>query len=245
MKIKQISTLYLLLATNSSLPSALENEAIKTNPKTVAVHSEAEQKALDEALFSAGYDGKLEEVRELVRKGANVMAQDDCGRIPLHHAIRKTPVVQFLIAQAPDSVNYRDKQGYTPFPGCLYACGMGMISDGPELQQSARLLLTNGADPSIPNSDKTTSLHFAARITNTSLADFVFQVLTLKIAHTQDHAGKTPLHDALAYRNRHAVTALLAAGARTDIPDNRGMTPRDIAEKDGFSDWLLPVARTS
>jgi hypothetical protein len=55
----------------------------------------------EEALMDAAREGMLEEVKQLVEAGANLVAVDEDGRTPLHHAIinEHEAVALYLIEQ--------------------------------------------------------------------------------------------------------------------------------------------------
>ncbi|KAL4795825.1 hypothetical protein BDV19DRAFT_362137 [Aspergillus venezuelensis] len=59
----------------------------------------------------------------------------------------------------------------------------------------------------------------------------------------QDDKGRKPLHIASMHGNSVAVSALNAAGARSDVVDNEGKTPEDLAKEAKFDDermaWMM------
>jgi hypothetical protein len=71
--------------------------------------------AIDEELRRAAIDGNLSEVKELIRKGANVEATNEYGRTALHKASWNSylEVVKYLVEQGNANVDVTNKDGRT------------------------------------------------------------------------------------------------------------------------------------
>lgn len=120
-----------------------------------------------------------------------------------------------------------------------------------------RLLLTAGADPHMPNGEKTTALIAAAGVglfnpgedagTEAEALEAVKICLDLGMdVNAVDRNGETALHGA-AYRNHPKVLALLAErGARTfDVKNTIGWTPLTISRGVMYSDVYKAFPETA
>lgn len=72
-------------------------------------------------LHIAAYENKLESVKYLVERGANVNARDDYMKTPLHEATRKCNIemIKFLIEHGSDP-GAIDNSGTTPLHRAMY-----------------------------------------------------------------------------------------------------------------------------
>jgi ankyrin repeat protein len=98
-------------------------------------------------LMGAAKDGKLDNVKLLVEKGAQLELRDsdaDYGRTALHHAAssRKLDVVEFLLSKGAD-INAKDNKGNT-------ALHLALASGGKDV---ALFLVSKGASISVKNNE--------------------------------------------------------------------------------------------
>src|SRR6266566_1946473 len=171
----------------------------------------------DPSPIGSGRLTSLQFVRALVQRGANVNAHLDKGA-----------------PRAPSSASMLGMEGATPFL---------MAADRADLPLM-RLLRELGADPFLPNADKSTPLMAAAGLgtpdpleeagTEPGALEAVQFLLDLGAdSNAVDNNGDTAMHGA-AYGNFPTVVQLLAdRGADVNVwkqPDKEGRTPLFIAE---------------
>ncbi|KAM3178879.1 hypothetical protein ACTXT7_001709 [Hymenolepis weldensis] len=160
--------------------------------------------------FAAGY-GRLDVVKLLIIRGADVCAKDDGGLIPLHNACSfgHTEVVQLLLAANSDP-NAQDNWHYTPLHEAAIKGKVDVCI----------LLLQAKADPNLHNLDGKTPLDFAKGPTaqvlvgdyrktelleaaRTGKEDKLVSLLTPQNVncHADDGRKSTPLHLAAGYNS--------------------------------------------
>jgi ankyrin repeat protein len=131
--------------------------------------------------------------------------------------------VRELLSQGADP-DALDDDHRTPLHSAVLGSSVGVLA----------LLLESGADPNLRDNDGWTPLHFAAQERLPEIA----RILLARGAdpNVQDSDGATPLWRAVqAAGDRPEVCQVLRqSGAKDDIPNNRGETPRDLAERLGL-----------
>jgi ankyrin repeat protein/Tfp pilus assembly protein PilF len=212
---------------------------------------------LNEELFKVVKSGEIEQVRQLLSKGADVHASDKIGFTPLHYASTNSSkeVAELLIARGAD-VNARDKIEYTPLH---YASSKEvaelLIAKGADVnardiassiplhrasirggKEVAELLIAKGADVNARNEFMFTPLHYAS-------SKEVAELLIAKGAdvNARDKIGNTPLHKAAANGNTELAKFLVAKGADVKAKNNNDNTPWMEATKGNHTElaiWL-------
>jgi ankyrin repeat protein len=186
----------------------------------------------------------------LIAKGADVNAWDKNGITPLYSVAQGASrlekqkealeVAELLIAKGAD-VNAKNNEGKNPVvPLPLERLNFSNWRDKNEtplhsmassnLEDLAKLLLSNGADVNAKNSEGSTPLHYAVTIACLrKRGTGMVELLLAKGAdvNTKDNEGKTPLHWVSGYVNvsDDLVELLIANGADVNAKDNDGKTP--------------------
>ena len=130
--------------------------------------------------------------------------------------------VRTLLARGANP-NARDSEGRTPLFSAVLGGSVGLLG----------LLLETKADVIARDERGATALHIAAE-------EVLPEAATLLIGrgadvNAQDEEGNTPLSRAIFFaRGRYDVVhLLLTAGAKDDLPNNAGESPRQLSERLG------------
>jgi len=172
---------------------------------------------IDALTVAAGYRGTRDAITELLRAGAESF-------IPGNVRVRHTPIGE--ASRIGDLVNVRLLLSH----GAL--AGTEELSDAitfgyPDI---VKVLLEYGADPTVTDSAGINLLHWS---TITNRASIIPILVKARVpVNEKDKAGFTPLMYAasLDFGETDTLRALLKAGARGDIPNNDGRTPRQQAQ---------------
>ncbi|KAF5621165.1 ankyrin repeat [Fusarium tjaetaba] len=142
----------------------------------------------ESALHAAAENGRVENVRLLISKGADVDIRNDRGQTSLHTAAKEdqAEVVEELL-KSNANINATDQESRTPVYFAAYNANSDALKilldhkpDGPDLGitafdddawsplhvsaddlEATKLLVNNGADPNLPKGDGYTPLHLA------------------------------------------------------------------------------------
>ncbi len=189
----------------------------------------------------------------------------------LHDAVRAGDAAkarQWLAAR-PEAVNDRDALGDTPLDVAAQTGNMEMaellLTHGADVNAKANagwtalhwaaywqhpamaeLLLRHHADANARNSIGCTPLHWAAIRGNKELVERL--VANQADVNAGDFRQRTPLHYAAYWDRKDVVEALIAhnadvnAHANADLhPDGNGITPLDVAERNGRFTVIKPL----
>ncbi|KAK3502262.1 hypothetical protein B0T13DRAFT_533978 [Neurospora crassa] len=181
------------------------------------------------------------------------------GRTLLHVAVRRknAEIVKMLADRGMD-VNAIDFAGNTALMECSHVFSNDgteiatvLIEKGARLDMAnicgetalmravhsrewglAKLLIEKGADPNLRDVQGQLALHQIWYNNEDEVAAFsLARTLVEKCPHldAQNHAGKTPLHDAAEKGLNKLVRLLLESGANTEVTDNKGKDPLILA----------------
>jgi ankyrin repeat protein len=178
------------------------------------------------ALWLASEASWADAVEVLLKHGAGLGSISDLHVrfAAVGSSMGETELVEWVGANAPD-LHIRNADGESLLHWAVKGGNVNLTA----------ILLGKGVDANISNKGGDTALHWAAHEATPT-------VIRLLVTHdanvnAQNNKGKTPLHLAatpvnvgdeklLERSRRDAIEILLANGARTDIPDSDGVTPK-------------------
>jgi ankyrin repeat protein len=154
------------------------------------------------AMYMAAYYGHVDTLAVLLEMELDKEIPGPRGWRPLHAAYDSLPIIRLLLnANAEkDAVN---RDGET---------ALSMAITG-EYEDVTEELLNNGADPLIPDQDKSTPLHKAARTTSIRLIHLILRFLGSRDINIQDDRGQTPFLEAVRSGRVETVRAFLDRGS--------------------------------
>jgi ankyrin repeat protein len=196
----------------------------------------ADQQTLDEAFFLAVIAGNEVEMKELVKRGANVNQADTKGNTPLYEAAKegKKDIVELLLNVGAD-VNKANREDATlPLHWAVaYAHAHKDI---------VKLLLKAGADINAQSRFGYTALYVAVLNGHKDIIELLLNA-NADINKAIDN-GSTPLHAAVEKGNKNLVKLLLDAGVDVNAQDKRGEAPLSGAAQKNYKDIVeLLLAR--
>jgi ankyrin repeat protein len=195
------------------------------------------QSGLDGALINAARGGRLSEVRDLLKHGANPNAQPIALKPNGEIAFKgDTPLIEATKAGHRNVVStllqngaHPDLQGSYGKPALSIAVQRG--------EEITKLLLDSGANPNTKDDlGKTPLMHTLESDTNESQHTARMRLLIIAGAdvNTRDRNGKGIVYLAIASGNSHVVSFLGANGARVDRSETL-LAAAEFASKNGFS----------
>lgn len=139
-------------------------------------------------------------------------------------AAGKLDVVDHLVSNYPDAVNFYAEDGFTPLG---LACYFGHY-------EIARSLILKGADVNMPSNNgyNVFPIHSAAAGNYTNIAALLVE--SGANVNVRQQAGVTPLHSAAQNGNLDMLILLLEAGAEVNARMEGGKLPADLARDKGF-----------
>jgi ankyrin repeat protein len=167
------------------------------------------------ALHVATRASTLPAVEALLQARADVNAADIRGATPLFYA--SSAAIASALLDAGADINHRDKQGDTTVL-CTSNC------------EVMTALINRNADLSARSETGRTVLMRAVENRNMELFQLLLATFgTAALVNEQDYGGVVALSIAVCQNHLSFVTALLAAGADPNIPDDDGLTPLMLA----------------
>jgi len=191
----------------------LQQENINIDIVNFLIENGADLNARDEednSVLHLVNDVKIAEI--LLNAGANINSINMHGDSPLFMAYN-VDIAKIFIDKGLD-VNYRNNYNETPL--------FGLLKYNSSLN-SVKLLIENGAQLNIVNSNRSTLLH---KVNDVEIARLLINNSSIEI-NTQNSEGKTPLHY-IKNKNPELIKLLINVGGILDIEDNNRVTPIDI-----------------
>jgi ankyrin repeat protein len=165
-------------------------------------------------LHKAAEKGDIQEIKEVLSKGANVNALDGSGLTPLMYAsYRGFKDAAELLIQSGADVNFKNRQGETAL---TKACGNNRL-------EMVRLLLAHGADVNAKARNGYTPLIIAAARSGPEVVLLLLDRGANINAKSED--SLTPLLNSLQYYDKKNALILISRGAKVNDKDGEGCTP--------------------
>ncbi|TCL06544.1 ankyrin repeat domain-containing protein [Sodalis ligni] len=212
----------------ASLPESTVDVDIEyLDPKTVTRPNvnDKNQDGLTPLMRIALTGGNSEDIKSLIRLGANVGLQDNAGNTALMWVVKslfrlanetriqiKLSILDVLINSAAD-LNLADKEGFTP----LMIAAMG------DDKSSFKKLLINKATVELKNNDGKTALHLAVEYNASNTIIDQLCVFYQKL-NVDDKKGRTPFMIASYYGNLALMDSFFNKGVDVDHVDVNGWT---------------------
>lgn len=186
----------------------------------------AAEKDLNSKLFYAVEQNNLDEVKELIKNGADIHAREISGKKAIHIAVKKgnKNIVEFFLNEG-IRVNDTSNSGWTPLH---YAAFSGEL-------EVAKLLVAKGANVRAENAygQKPIDLiHYSKDDGYKGVMELLLDKGKGKVNDT-DKDGCTLLRYAVIIGNLEAIKFLIDKGANIHAKDNEGRTPLDLAREGG------------
>ncbi|XP_053795655.1 ankyrin repeat domain-containing protein 6 isoform X4 [Vidua chalybeata] len=221
---------------------------------------------LSERLLVAAYKGQVENVVQLINRGAKV-AVTKGDQTALHRAavVGNTDVIATLIQEG-CALDRQDKDGNTALhEACWHGFSQSakvLVKAGANVlaknkagntplhlacqnshSQSTRVLLLGGSRADLKNNAGDTCLHVAARYNHLPIIRVLLSAFCS--VHEKNQAGDTALHVAAALNHKKVVKLLLEAGADASVVNNAGQTPLEVARQHNNPEVALLLTKAS
>lgn len=187
----------------------------------------SKERKFERSLIRFFRDGRINVIKELLKRGLNPNIRNDDGNTLLIIASKQgyLNIVKELLRYGAD-INSTDDKGNTAL---VWAC----VEDYRDIIHE---LLSHGADPNIRDDKGTTALYWI----DDDDGDIAQELLRHgAISNIVDNKGNTPLIDAARHNNFWIVVALLnpSAGPKVDlnIANNKGQTALLVASRHGIT----------
>ena len=186
----------------------------------------------DTALHTAAHLNNADIVKILLESGAdpNPISRHTNWETPLHYAAEAGAIdaVQALLDGGVEA-DVRIGQGRSPM--------ITIIKEGRKNKTAVvRILLENGADPSLQDNIGNTALHYAVMNGITAMIELLIENgASLDLTNS---LGNTALHLAATGIRSEPVSVLIEHGASLDLKNDKGETALDVAKRDEIIEML-------
>lgn len=189
---------------------------------------------INNVLIDAVYQESLDMIELLLKRGANVNAQDENGRTALMVAVEKNHynMAHFLLQSgAVDSINVQDKYGKTTLM-------LTLLNHHP--YEIFKLLIENGADVNIKIKGLPLLIYIIDKFfRDRNIENVVYEQMLNSLLNASDinvnamgSYKETALMLASLFRGLETVQRLLEKGARVDLQNQHGQTALDFAQEE-------------
>ena len=195
----------------------------------------------------------IEIIRLLLRYGADTGAQDHLGNTPLHLAVNSSQEIVLMLIVSGANINATNKSGSTPLVEALLRnrtenasyltlAGAADIKNNQGL--TASLLATIDSTPDVKITLEAQDL--APLIREIFIEDYAAATLRIEQGDTLDGIdgfGNTPLHWAIAKKNRPIVRLLLSKGANYTTINDKDLSPLDALIEQNDLNFMIYVQK--
>ncbi|WP_265035361.1 MULTISPECIES: ankyrin repeat domain-containing protein [unclassified Wolbachia] len=183
------------------------------------------QAQLDKKLLIAAESGDLDEVKDLVKQGADLGAKNNNGIMFLHYASLSGQVdaVKYCTENG-INLEAKDNSGKTPLH---YASVKGQVG-------VVEYFIKNGANLEAKDMFDMTPLHYASWNGHADVVEYLIKEGAN--LETKDSNGRTPLHYASLGGYSEVVEYLVRNEASLEAQDKSGKTPLDLANREDYTD---------
>ncbi|KAH7564591.1 hypothetical protein BM1_01638 [Bipolaris maydis] len=258
---EQISRAF--LSTVAEAPESTLKILLDSNLVNLAQEDEINER---NCLHKASISGRIGVLRLGLASNVDAHATDVYGRIPLHYACMHgyVELVQELISTAPDTVNFRDQDSFTPLIHAIVhsklACVEILLSRGADLTRLGpgehvplnlacqfasleilELLLKRSAEM-LPDAEGLFPQHLVARSGKTPQALLLLQRYGADLNQTDKLYQWTPLFHAASEGHVECLQTLLQCGVDVDIVDEKGLSAMYYATWEGHIECMTLLA---
>jgi CDK inhibitor PHO81 len=217
-------------------------------------------------LHKAAICGRAEVLRLGLQGGVDVHSTDVYGRIPLHYASMHgyVELVQELINAAPDTVNFRDQDSFTPLIHAIVhsqlACVQILLSQGAHISrlgpsehvplnlacqyasmEIVELLLQRHAEM-LPDAEGLYPQHLVARSGKAPEMLLLLQKYGADLDQPDKLYQWTPVFHAASEGHVECLQTLLQCGVDVDIVDEKGLSAMYYATWEGHLECMKLLA---
>lgn len=251
------------LSTVAEAPEAALQTLLSSNLVDLAQEDEINER---NCLHKAAISGRLEVLRLGLSSNVDVHATDVYGRIPLHYACMHGHVelLQELIDTAPDTVNFRDQDSFTPLIHAIVhsqlACVEILLARGADLSRLGpgehvplnlacqwgsldilELLLQRSAEM-LADAEGLFPQHLVARSGKTPQALLLLQKYGADLNQPDKLYQWTPAFHAASEGHVECLQVLLQCGVNVDIVDEKGLSAMYYATWEGHLECMRLLA---
>ncbi|MDH5680371.1 MAG: ankyrin repeat domain-containing protein [Spirochaetota bacterium] len=180
----------------------------------------------DKDLLDAAKRGRLDKIKSLIEKGANINASDRFGKTTLHYMAGYDKMVAYLISKGA-KVRALTAIGESPL---LFAAEKGNT-------KSVQLLLDKGADINVSTGFGDSPLEKAITGGHLNAVKLLLKK-GAELSKRRKSEGWTPVLAAVASGNKEIVKYLISNGAKVDATLKNGKTIMDLAKNKDIKNLL-------
>lgn len=176
----------------------------------------------EQSLIDATRSGNLDEIQSLLNSNhCDVNQTDPLGNTALHFAVfsNQVPIILKLVSSTEINIDSANRLGMTPLLSAVEYGHSALV----------RILVSKGADLSIPDSQGFTVLHKAVLTGNMEILRFLLAQPFVPLDVASNEQQLTPLHQAAFHGKTKAIKLLLKANCQVSPLSSHRTTPLHMA----------------